>query len=57
MLPVLPFLIGGVVGLVAGVIAKTIMDSSDDFHSSHLIFLAQSPLVGYHLQTQSNQAF
>ena len=30
MLPVLPFVIGGVVGLVAGVVVKTIMDSQDD---------------------------
>ncbi len=30
MLPVLPFAIGGVVGLVAGVVVKTIMDSQDD---------------------------
>ena len=33
MLPVLPFVIGGVVGLVVGVVAKTIMDSNEEFNS------------------------
>ena len=33
MLPVLPFVIGGVVGLVAGVVVKTIMDSNEEFNS------------------------
>ena len=33
MLPVLPFVIGGVVGLVVGVVAKTIMDSNEEFKS------------------------
>ena len=33
MLPVLPFVIGGVVGLVAGVVVKTIIDNQEDFNS------------------------
>ena len=34
MLPVLPFVIGGVVGLVAGVVAKTIIDNKEEFVTS-----------------------
>ncbi|MCT7584667.1 hypothetical protein [Aliarcobacter butzleri] len=30
MLPVLPFVIGGVVGLVAGVVVKTIIDNREE---------------------------